>query len=104
MSQTSLDPVRVALARHLNVDPEAVLPVHDLRADLKLYSLDLVLIALGLEREGGSEFPIAWLDTVRTVAELSAITVAWMDRGRRSRHARRPCRVRDAEGGAKTGA
>ena len=89
MSQTSLDPVRVALARYLNVDPEAVLPVHELRADLKLYPLDLVLIALGLERDGGSEFPMAWLDTVRTVAELSAITVAWMDRGGRSRSASR---------------
>jgi acyl carrier protein len=85
MSQTSLDPVRVALARHLDVDPEAVLPVHDLRADLKLYPLDLVLIALSLERDAGSEFPMAWLDTVRTVAELSSITVAWMNRGNRSR-------------------
>jgi len=59
------------------------------RADLKLYPLDLVLIALGLERDGGSEFPMAWLDTVRTVAELSAIAVAWMERGSRSRSASR---------------
>jgi hypothetical protein len=79
-----MDPVRIALARHLNVDPEAVLPVHDLRVDLKLYPMDLVLIALGLERDGGSEFPMAWLDTVRTVAELSGITVAWMERGNQS--------------------
>jgi hypothetical protein len=89
MIQTSLDPVRLALGRYLNVDPEAVLPGYDLRADLKLYPLDLVLIALGLERDGGSEFPMAWLDTVHTVAELSAITVAWMARRSRRRCASR---------------
>ncbi|MDP9152198.1 MAG: hypothetical protein M3O36_19915 [Myxococcota bacterium] len=96
MNDTSLDPVRVALARHLNVAPEAVLPVHDLRADLKLYPLDLVLVALALERDGGSEFPIAWLDTVRTVAELSAITLAWRERCGRSRR-RSPLAARAEE-------
>ncbi|MDP9034042.1 MAG: hypothetical protein M3O50_04500 [Myxococcota bacterium] len=96
MNHTSLDPVRVALARHLNVPPEAVLPVHDLRADLKLHPLDLVLIALGFERDGASEFPIAWLETVRTVAEFSAITLAWRERGSRSRRAA-PLAVRAEE-------
>jgi acyl carrier protein len=65
--------VRRTITKHLGIQPDAIRPFHDLRRDLHLQPLDLVLIAIALEDAQRIELPIAHLDAVATVAALTAL-------------------------------
>jgi acyl carrier protein len=85
----SADPmVRHLLARRLGTAPERILGAHDLAHDLGIDPLDLVLVALDLEEVERDEFPIAKLETVRTVDDLSRLVCSWQNA--RPRAQRRP--------------
>jgi acyl carrier protein len=71
--------VRHLLARRLGTVPDRILGAHDLAHDLGVDPLDLVLVALDLEELGRDEFPIAKLETVRTVDDLSRLVCSWQD-------------------------
>src|SRR5262249_51824543 len=60
----------------------------DLQRDLGLDPLDLVLIALDLEETYRAEFPIAELELVRTVGDLSTLARAWREANRPERQVR----------------
>lgn len=78
MNATFETTVRAAIARHLSVRPEKILPSHRLHEDLELDPLDLVLIALRLEDIEQTDFPIELLGTVNTVAELTRLFHTWL--------------------------
>ena len=65
--------VRRAVAHHLGIDHEAIDPFHHLRRDLHLQPLDIVLIVLAIEDSARIELPIAPLDSIATVAGLTAL-------------------------------
>lgn len=76
------DLVKRVLLHHLDLAPGALRLGHDLRRDLGLDDLDLVCVALDLEdierRTGAAtEFPVARLEDVRTVADLIALSRDW---------------------------
>ena len=70
--------VRVALAMHLNMDVARISPESDLEHDLHMDALDLVLVVLRLEEIEEAEFPIAELEGVATVEELTGMIRSWM--------------------------
>ena len=72
-----LDIVRFALALHLRIDPDFIVEEQRLKEDLSLDPLDLVLVALRLEEVGDSEFPVAALADVQTVADFVDAVRAW---------------------------
>lgn len=59
----------------------------DLRRDLRLEPLDLVLFGLDLERNAESPFPFEAFDHVKTVSELLLVVERWLADG--ERHAER---------------
>ncbi len=61
------------VARHLQVEPNAIDARKTLQKDLELDPLDLVLIALRIEELEQIEFPIAHLEHVRTVGDIVTI-------------------------------
>lgn len=71
--------VRHTLAAHLDVAPEAIAEAMDLDDDLGLDALDLVLIALALEERVGAEFPLALLESVTSVRQLSSLVGTWIE-------------------------
>jgi acyl carrier protein len=64
------------VARHLDVEPRTITLRTTVDRDLALDALDLVLIAIRIEEMSGIEFPIARLESVRTVADLTKIVRA----------------------------
>jgi len=66
-----------ALARHLGAPVTTIRPEHRLRGHLGLDSLDIALVVLRLQRDVGREFPMALLEVVETVDELSRLVQAW---------------------------
>jgi acyl carrier protein len=77
--------VRLALANHLDIEPSELEPSQDLRRDLGLDPLDLVLVALRLEEGAVDEFPIAELETVRTIDDFAKLVRRW-SRSRTTEH------------------
>jgi acyl carrier protein len=71
----SEDLVRVALASHLGVPPEAVSLAHELDRDLGLDALDIVLVALRLENVLEAEIPIADLELAVTVQDFADVII-----------------------------
>jgi acyl carrier protein len=69
--------VRNLIARRLGTAPRRILGAHDLQHDLGLDPLDLVLVALDLEEIENDEFPIAKLETVRTVEDFARVVRVW---------------------------
>lgn len=65
--------VKSAIARHLDLGAESIGETDDLRADLGLDALDLVLIVTRLEAEMGIDVSLPRLDYVRTVADLAGV-------------------------------
>lgn len=70
--------VRVALALHLDMDVARITIDSDLEHDLGMDPLDLVLVVLRLEEIEEAEFPIAELEGVATVGELTMMVRSWM--------------------------
>ncbi len=70
--------VRVALALHLDMDVAGITADSELENDLGMDPLDLVLVVLRLEEIEESEFPIAELEGVTTVGELTGMIRSWM--------------------------
>jgi acyl carrier protein len=73
MSDHLDDVVRRAVAKHLGVARDAIDPFHQLRRDLHLQPLDIVLIVLAIEDEEKIELPISHLDSISTVTGLTTI-------------------------------
>lgn len=73
--------VRRALATHLGRSIESVQPLHRLRRDLELLPFDLVLVVLRLEEIGEARIPSELLPSVHTVAELTRLFGAYVQRG-----------------------
>jgi len=65
--------VRRAVAQHLGIDHDAIDPVHHFRHDLHLQPLDIVLIVIAIEDAERIELPIAHLESIATVAGLTAL-------------------------------
>ena len=63
--------VQAAVARHLDLESDAVGVHVDLREELGLDPLDLVLIVTRVEEELSIEISLPRLDYVRTVADLA---------------------------------
>lgn len=80
MNITPMSIVRRALARHLSVPVHGVTPSDDLERDLGLKPLDLAIITLRLEADAGawSEFPMARLEGVQSVAQLAEVVAGWI--------------------------
>lgn len=77
MSRLHHDLVRAALALHLDVEPDAISADSRLSEDLGLDPLDLVLVVLRLEEIAEAELPIAELEGVGTVRELTEVVIGW---------------------------
>lgn len=78
MVDFSEDFVRIALALHVDRDPESIRPDMWLERDLGLDPLDLVLIVLRLEEVAAVELPVVEFDTIRTVADLDELVRRWL--------------------------
>lgn len=61
------------LAAHLEISASSIKPDLELLADLGIYPLGLVLIALDIEDIEGVELPIERLEDVKTVADLARV-------------------------------
>jgi acyl carrier protein len=64
------------VARHLDVDRRAIDLRKTVDRDLELDPLDLVLIAIRIEELADLEFPIARLESVHTIEDLTKIARA----------------------------
>jgi acyl carrier protein len=85
----AVDPiVRHLLAVRLETPLEGIDADQELQRDLGLDPLDLVLLALDLEETYRAEFPMAELELVRTVGDLSTLARAWREANRPERAAR----------------
>jgi acyl carrier protein len=85
--------VRELLSLRLWTPPDRIQPRLDLRRDLGMDPLDLVLVALDLEEIEGDEFPVADLESVRTVADLERLVRIWLARPTRQRDRPTPLSV-----------
>ena len=93
--KSSLDEmVCEVVARHLDVEPRTIDLQKRVDRDLALDPLDLVLIAIRIEELSGIEFPIARLESVKKVGDLTQIVrsavatrfrpaLSYTERGRR---------------------
>ncbi|MBS2011663.1 MAG: hypothetical protein JST00_02020 [Deltaproteobacteria bacterium] len=70
--------VRRAIAAHLEMAQDEIEAQQSLEDDLGLDPLDLVLITLRLEEDVGVEFPVALLETVKTVGDLEDLVRSWL--------------------------
>lgn len=77
MRTDELEIVCFALALHLESDPREIEESDRLEHDLGLDPLDLVLVVLRLEELGDAEFPVADLEGIRTVGDLTALVRVW---------------------------
>lgn len=77
MTQHGFDLVRLALALHLDLEPDTITIAARLEDDLGLDALDLVLVLLRLEELGEAELPVADLENAETVADLVDLVDAW---------------------------
>ena len=73
MSDHFDDVVKRTIAKHLGIDLKSIHPFHDLRRDLHLQPLDIVLIVNALEDAERVQLPIAHLDAILTVAGLTTL-------------------------------
>jgi acyl carrier protein len=96
MIESAEDRVQRVVARHLGVPPEDIAPSARVEGDLGLDPLDLVLIGLRLEELEEREFPVAQLEAVVTVSDLTAI-VTQMREGNGERDLAHSMRVRIAK-------
>jgi acyl carrier protein len=78
------DFVREALACQLGRRPDTIDPSDELERDLGLQPCDLVLLAQRLEARVGAEFPLAALQSVKTVGGLMRLAKLWSDRVQRA--------------------
>ena len=62
----------------------------ELRRDLQLEPLDLVLFGLDLEQSADSPFPFESLDHVKTVSDLLLVVMQWLADEARAAHAEDP--------------
>ena len=69
----ALRTVKSAVARHLDLPTDTVRTDHDLRDELGLDALDLVLILTRVEEEMRVDVSLPVLDHVRTVADLASV-------------------------------
>lgn len=80
MKIATLRAVSEALASHLDVPAAAIGAAQHLARDLGVDAVDLVLVLLRLDERGAlSDFPLARLEEVRTVADLAALLDAHAD-------------------------
>jgi len=81
VGDSELDLVRFALALHLGILPEEIHEHQALERDLGLDPLDLVLVVLRLEELNAEdttiEFPVANLEGLLTVNDLTDVVRAW---------------------------
>jgi acyl carrier protein len=70
--------VRAAIGTYLDVSPTAVDAKAELERDLGLEPLDLVLIVFRLEEFADTQFSIADLEGVVTVADFEAVVDEWL--------------------------
>ena len=98
MSQSLPHSIRNAVAAHLDIEPSQLEPSHDLRKDLGLDPLDLVLVVLRLEDDADVEFPVAELEHVDTLDDLARLVRRWSKReaSLRASRARREKEIHDA--------
>jgi acyl carrier protein len=94
--------VRDVLARHARqgrrtgMDTHDIRAYHDLKRDLGLTPLELVVLMLEVEERVETELPVEELAQVETVGDLFLFVVRAVAEGRRAvRYARRP-RLKDA--------
>jgi len=73
MSDHLDDVVKRTIAKHRGIDLKSIHSFHDLRRDLHLQPLDIVLIVIALEDLERIELPIAHLDAILTVAGLTTL-------------------------------
>jgi acyl carrier protein len=73
LDSLALRTVKSAVARHLGLEADAVERDVDLREELGLDALDLVLIVTRVEEELGVEISLPRLDYVRTVSDLASV-------------------------------
>ena len=73
MSDHLDDVVKRTIAKHRGIDLKSIHPFHDLRRDLHLQPLDIVLIVIAIEDAERIELPIAHLESIATVAGLTAL-------------------------------
>ena len=78
MIQLQSDRLGLALSRHLGLRAETFEAAMRLEEDLGLDPLDLVLVALRLEEEEQSEFPLGGLESIRTVADFTELVEEWL--------------------------
>lgn len=71
--------VRHRIAAHLDLPAEVIAPERELDRDLGLDAFDLALVALKLEGELSLDFPLALLDSIRTVGDFAKL-VEHLDR------------------------
>ena len=77
------------LATYVSLKPSELFTGLELRRDLQLEPLDVVLFALDLETGREPAFPFERLDGVRTVGELLTLVTGWLDEdAREAREAR----------------
>ena len=78
------------LAAYVDLKPSQLFTGLELRRDLRLEPLDVVLFALDLETGRELPFPFEALDGARTVADLLGLVSGWLDaEAREARFARR---------------
>ncbi len=67
------------LAAYVSLRPSELLTGFELRRDLQLEPLDVVLFALDLETGQEPPFPFEKLDGARTVGDLLNLVTGWLD-------------------------
>jgi acyl carrier protein len=82
MRQSAQAAVCAAIARHLDVHPDAIGQSQDVARDLEMDPLDLILIAIGLEERERVDIPTEALRSVSLVADLTATLRAARARSR----------------------
>ena len=82
MRQSARAAVCAAIARHLNVEPDAIGQSQDVARDLEIDPLDLILITLALEEREQVDIPVEALRSVSLVADLTATLRAARARSR----------------------
>jgi acyl carrier protein len=73
------------LARRLGRPPSTIHPRHDLVRDLGVTAVDLVLVALDIEKVVGIDIDVEGLDAVRTVSQLERFFAAAVARASETR-------------------
>ncbi len=82
------------LAAYVDLKPSQLITRLELRRDLQLEPLDVVLFALDLETGRELPFPFEALDGARTVADLLDVVSSWLEaEAREARSARKQSEI-----------